>query len=253
MKRVYTGMLWAVVACLALTVGCASAAPGDQPAAGPAELQGCWKLLSFEVQGESREPIGGGEPRWVIKGNKVQYGGGEAVQLTADSTTSPRIIDLKFRDPDRAYEGIYIVEKDTLKICLNGRADAKERPGVFSTKDQADWRLLVFEREKAAPTNPTEGLPAFAGIRLRKDANSAAIVVDEPIKGSPAEKAGLKKDDVILKVGNLAVADLQATVAAVRQAKPGAKLEFQIARDGKEMTITIPVGVLPLHFTVLLE
>jgi uncharacterized protein (TIGR03067 family) len=230
-----------------------AARPDDPPAKGPAELQGCWKLVSVEIDGEARDPVGGGAPRWVVKGDKIIYGGEEVIRLAADPSTAPRIIDLKFRDPDRTYEGIYAVEKDTLKVCLNARADAKDRPAKLSTKDQPDWRLLVFEREKAPPANPTEGLAAFAGVQLRSDEDTKAIVVDAPIKGSPAEKAGLKKGDVILKVGPAAVTDLEATVKAVRQAKPGAKLDFLVKRDGKEMTVTVTVGVFPFPFTALLE
>ena len=107
--------------------------------------------------------------------------------------------------------------------------------------------MLVFEREKAAPKDATEGLSAFAGIRLRKGENDE-VVVESPIKGSPAEKAGLKKDDVVLKVGATAVADLDATVKAVRAAKPGEKLDFRVSRDGKETTVTVKVGVLPFPF-----
>jgi uncharacterized protein (TIGR03067 family) len=254
MNRILGFKLLPVVACLSLVAGRVPARPDDAPVKKElAELQGCWKLVSFELNGETRDPIGGGEPRWFVKGDKVHYGGEEVIQFTADPTTTPRIIDLKFRGPDRVYEGIYDFEKDTLKICLNGRADTKDRPEKFATKDQPDRRLLVFEREKAAPANPTEGLTPFAGVQLRFDADMKAIVVDVPIKGSPAEKAGMKKGDVILSVGTTAVTELEATVKAVRQAKVGAKLEFQIKRDGKDMTVTVTVGVLPFQYTTLLD
>jgi uncharacterized protein (TIGR03067 family) len=238
--------------CLALAVSGTSARPDDPAAKAAAELQGCWKLISFEINGQSRDPLGGGEPRWVIKGDKVFYGGEEALQLVPDPDISPKVIDVKFRDPDRVYEGIYVIEKDTLKICLNSRADAKERPDAFSTKDRPTWRLLVFEREKAAPANPIEGLTSYAGVQLRFDAEKKTVVIEVPIKGGPAEKVGLKQGDVILKVGGVAVTDLEGTVNAIRQAKPGAKLELQISRDGKEMTFAVTVGVLPVHYTALI-
>ena len=68
-----------------------------------------------------------------------------------------------------------------------------------------------------------------------------------------AEKAGLKKGDVVLKVGATPATDLMTTIQAVRQIKPGAKVEFQVRRDGKEMTIAVTVGVFPLPFTIGLE
>ncbi len=253
MRRIPGANPLSAAACLALAVGGTPARPDDPPATAPAELQGCWKLVSVEIDGQTRDPVGGGQPWLVIKGDKVVYGGAEAARLTADPSTSPRVIDLTFRDPERVYEGIYAVEKDTLKVCLNGRADAKARPGEFATKDKADRRLLVFEREKAAPANPTEGLAAFAGIQIRTDPDTNAVVVDAPVKGSAAEKAGLKKGDVVLQVGATTASDLETMVKAVRQAKPGAKLEIRISRDGKEQTVAVTVGVFPLPYTVLLE
>jgi uncharacterized protein (TIGR03067 family) len=251
MNRISGISVLSAVVCLATLSGAGRA---DDPAAkGPTELQGCWKLVSVETDGKTSDPVGGGQPRWVVRGDTVYYGGEAIIRLTADASTTPRIIDLKFRDPDRVYEGIYAVEKDTLKVCLNSRADAKDRPGDFSTKDRADRRLLVFEREKAAPENPAEGATAYAGVQLRADAETKAVVVDTPIKGSPAEKAGLKKGDVILKVAAIEVADLEATVKAVRQARPGDKLEFQIRRDGKEMAVAVTVGVFPFHWAAGLD
>jgi uncharacterized protein (TIGR03067 family) len=242
-----------VIALSLLSAFAPSVRADDQPAKGPAELQGCWRLVSVEADGKAGDPLGGGEPRWVVKGDTISYGGEAIARLTADGSTTPRVIDLKFRDPDRVYEGIYAVEKDTLKVCLNARADAKDRPGVFSTKDQPDWRLFVFEREKAAPDNPTQGLIGYAGVQLRGDPDTGAVTVDATIKGSPAEKAGLKRGDVILKVGGAGVKDLQGTVKAVRQAKPGDKLELRVSRDGKEMDVTLKAGVLPFHWVAGLE
>jgi uncharacterized protein (TIGR03067 family) len=238
------------VLCLAYA---GTARAGDLPVKGPAELQGCWKLVSVETNGKSGDPVGGGQPRWVVKGDAVYYGGEAIIRLTADPSTTPPVIHLKFRDPDRVYEGVYSVEKDTLKVCLNGRADAKERPGDFTTKDRADRRLLVFEREAAAPANPAEGAIAYAGVQLRADAETKAVVVDTPIRGSPAEKAGLKKGDVILMVGTTEATGLEATVKAVRQARPGDRLEIRIKRDGKESTIAVAVGVLPFHWAAGLD
>ena len=248
MNRVSKLKLLSVVACLAL--GAAVCRSADPPGKGPDELQGCWKLVSIETDGKTSDPVGGGQPRWIVKGDTVSYGGEEIIRFTADPSTSPRVIDLKFRDPESVFEGIYVVEKDTLKVCLNGRADEKDRPGKFETKDQPGRRLLVFEREKPAPANPTEGATAYAGVQLRADEETKAVVIDVPLKGSPAEKAGLKKGDVILKVGGAEVADLDGTVKAVRRAKPGDKLELRISRDGKEQDVTVKVSVLPFHYVV---
>jgi len=249
MIRVSVTRVVVTIVCGVLIAIGETASAADPPAKPPAELQGCWKLVSTEANGKSNDPLGGGQPRWVIKGGKIFYGGAEIAQFTADPSTTPGVIDLTFQAPERVHEGIYVVEKDTLKVCLNKRTEGtKDRPSQFATKDQEDWVLLVFEHEKAAPEDATEGLAAFAGIILQKDEDKKAVVVAAPLKDSPAEKAGLKKGDVVLKVGATSATDLETAVKAVRAAKPGTKLEFSIDRDGKEMTVTVKVGVMPFHW-----
>ena len=204
-----------------------------------AELQGCWRFVSIEVNGETRDPVGEGEPRWVIKGDKVFYGGVEVVQLTADPSTTPRILDLKFLDPERSYEGIYVIENDTLKICLNGRANAKSRPERFATKDRNEWRLLVFAREKAAPANPTEGLTAYAGVQLRNDADAKAVLVDVPIKGSPAEKAGFRRGDHFQSIAGRRITGGSIEVIEKLEAKDGRKVPVSVERNGAAVDLIV--------------
>jgi uncharacterized protein (TIGR03067 family) len=220
----------------------------DKPGTGQKELQGTWKLVSVESEGMLNDPMGG-KPNWVIKGDKVFYGGAELADLKVDPSTSPRIMDFKIRDPEQVFEGIYVVEDGKLKICVNRKADgAKDRPGSFSTKDQSDWLLLVFEKQDAK-ADPNDGISGFVGVQLAKGEDDEVLVVS-PLKDSPADKAGFKKDDVILKVDGVAVTDFKGTVNAVRKAKPGGKIEFQIRRDKKETTITVKVGVLPFQYVV---
>src|SRR5262245_1085023 len=119
MNRVIHVRLLSVVVCLALVAGGGTSRPDDPPAKAPAEVQGTWKLVSVEAVGKTNDPLGGGQPRWVVKGDKISYGGEEIATFTADASTNPKVIDLKFKNPDRTYEGIYTVEKDTLKVCVN--------------------------------------------------------------------------------------------------------------------------------------
>jgi uncharacterized protein (TIGR03067 family) len=215
---------------------------------GPAELQGTWKLVSIEIKGEASD-LSVGQPRWVITGDKVLYGGDELAALTAHISATPKLLDVQLLSPKRVLEGIYAVEKDTLRICLNKQTEGvKERPHAFSTKDQENWRLLVFERERS-DVNANEGLTGFVGVALRLDAERQEVVVNEALGDSPAKKAGLKKDDVVLKVAGGEVTTLRSTVEAVRRSKPRTDLVFHIQRDGKEMDITVKVGILP--FSVL--
>jgi uncharacterized protein (TIGR03067 family) len=215
----------------------------------PAELQGTWKLVSVEIQGTSRD-LTDGSPRWVIKGNKVRYGGDEIALLTANAAAEPKIIDVEFLTPKKVYEGIYTVEKDTLKICLNNQTEGvKERPNGFSTKDRENWRLLVFERDKAEKADPLAGMTGFLGVALRLDPEGKQLIVNDVFDGSPAKKAGLRKDDVILQIAGEKITELRPAIDAVRRTKPGSDLAFRIRRDGKERDLAVKMGVVP--FTLL--
>src|SRR5579871_4511284 len=93
----------------------------------PAELLGTWKLVSVEVDGEAAAQLERA-PRLVIKGDTATHGGEKFATVAADVSASPKVIDLRCSDPDRTYEGIYAIDGDTLKICLNAMTDgAKER------------------------------------------------------------------------------------------------------------------------------
>src|SRR5437879_5518581 len=79
-----------------------------------ADLQGVWKLIGFEVDGKEAILQEHRQIRWVIKGDKVFYGGEELANLTLDAAANPKCIDLGLIKAKRVHEGIYKLEKDKL-------------------------------------------------------------------------------------------------------------------------------------------
>jgi uncharacterized protein (TIGR03067 family) len=210
-----------------------------------ADLQGTWKVVGFEVNGEEAE-FPSNLARWVIKGDKVLYAGELLATLTLYPDTSPRGVDLAFDNPKRVCEGIYSADGDKLKLCVNRRSEAvKERPLDFETKDKPGLRLLVLERQKPGSSDGTKEAPGFVGIQIATDPETKKVRIGGVLKDSPAEKAGLKKDDLILKVGGGDATDLKTVVDLCRQARPGADLIVRVERDGKATDITVRVRVLP--------
>ena len=213
---------------------------------GPAELQGTWRLVSVEAEAGAFS-LPDPRPGLVIKGDRVRYGGEEIARVSADPATNPKVFDLRFAKPERVYEGVYTVKKDSLKICLNGRSEGvKERPDSFSIKDHPSWRLLSFERVKTGSAGPGTG---FVGLALRIDKERKEVIVEQVLDGGPAKKAGLRKDDVLLDVGGARVTDLLSAVQAVRRGKPRSELALQIRRGDRKREIKVKVGLLP--FTAL--
>jgi uncharacterized protein (TIGR03067 family) len=237
----------AKIACLFVAVGVSAGLVRADDAAKAKVLQGAWKLESLEIDGKPAE-LPDSPFWWFIKGDKVLYGGSELAALTIDAETSPRCIDLGFRDPKRVFEGIYAIEDDTLKICVNPVTEGvKERPADFSTKGKPSVRLLTFKRDKDRKADSIEGLAGYVGIQIKAEDEGKQVVIVAPIPGSPADKAGLKKDDVLLKVGDQEAQDLKSVVNLIRKAKPGVEVSLRVKRDGKEKDFTVKATVLPFY------
>ncbi|MBO0677102.1 trypsin-like peptidase domain-containing protein [Mycolicibacterium sp. S2-37] len=83
--------------------------------------------------------------------------------------------------------------------------------------------------------HPTLGLSAES---VSETAAEGARVTDVK-QGSPADRAGLQKDDVVIRIGNREVGDLDAFIVAVRQLQVGQDAKVEILRGGKPVTLTV--------------
>jgi S1-C subfamily serine protease len=103
--------------------------------------------------------------------------------------------------------------------------------------------LLVMVGSAARAQDEPKGV---IGVKLKID--DGKIVVDEPIKDGPADKAGIKANDVILKVDDFKVKekaedeDLAELRKEVTKHNPGDKIKVTVKRGDKEMTIEVTVG-----------
>lgn len=96
---------------------------------------------------------------------------------------------------------------------------------------ESEAQLVDWLRESADP-NPIEGL----GITLSLP--KIPPIVGEVLTASPAEKAGLKEGDKILKVDDLAIDDWQSWVEYVRN-RPGNALQVSFERDAQTLQVTL--------------
>ncbi|UYY96876.1 S41 family peptidase [Peribacillus frigoritolerans] len=90
---------------------------------------------------------------------------------------------------------------------------------------------------------------SFEGIGAEIQEQDGQIMVVSPIKGSPAEKAGVKPNDIILSVDGKSVEGLSSSEAVLKiRGEKGTKVDLSISRAGEsepiELTIkrdTIPI------------
>lgn len=153
---------------IVLFAGLAAGADKPDPAALKKEwasLEGTWTVIRLEIEGKSlllkEEP----PPQVVIKDGKIRGKDArkEALEDTLDSSkvqldpgAKPKTITIpnfKGGDPKEGVTliGIYELEGDQLKVCVEGVETAKlkerekDRPKAFDSKQGL---LLVFKRDK---------------------------------------------------------------------------------------------------------
>jgi putative serine protease PepD len=60
--------------------------------------------------------------------------------------------------------------------------------------------------------------------------------------GSPADSAGLRRDDVIIRIGDQEVPDLRAMTEVLRSHRPGDIVEITFLREGVEQKVKTRLG-----------
>lgn len=72
--------------------------------------------------------------------------------------------------------------------------------------------------------------------------------VDGVTADSPADQAGLKKDDVITEVGNRRIDGSSSLKSNILNLGIGQQVELKIVRDGKEQTLAVTIGKAPENY-----
>lgn len=83
----------------------------------------------------------------------------------------------------------------------------------------------------------TPDLAKSLGIR-----ETAGALVSNVETGSPADKAGLKRGDLITGINTKKVDDSTGLRNMIASTAPGTKIDVRIIRDGKEQTVTVALG-----------
>jgi len=74
-------------------------------------------------------------------------------------------------------------------------------------------------------------------VGLPRDAKG--VIVTETVADSPAERAGIKRRDVILRVNGKPIENHDELRLTISQLAPGSKVSLDISRDGKPMTVDV--------------
>jgi serine protease Do len=80
-------------------------------------------------------------------------------------------------------------------------------------------------------------------LNLPKD--STGTVVVEVESDGPAEKSGIKANDVIVEINGIAIRSHEELVSKIGLMKPGTKAELGLYREGKKRSVSITIGDWP--------
>jgi serine protease Do len=86
----------------------------------------------------------------------------------------------------------------------------------------------------------TKELAAKFGIKGEKGA-----LISDIVSGSPAEKAGLKRGDIIISYNEKEIADIADLRNTVAASAPGTRARVAIVRDGEPLAKNVTIGELP--------
>lgn len=101
---------------------------------------------------------------------------------------------------------------------------------LTALSDGGSW-LGVETREVTADTAKELKLPAERGVLL-----------SEIVPDSPAAKAGLKANDVVIEVNGQRIEGMAQFRRMIREIPPGRTLQLTVWRDGKAQTISVALG-----------
>ena len=114
------------------------------------------------------------------------------------------------------------------------------RPGPLTPVTSAPPTTATTGPPSSTPAS--QGYGAYLGTVPDMTDSPGGVRLLGVRAGSPAEKAGLRGDDIITRIGDMNVPDLQAMTDALRSHKPGDTVEIVVKRGNDVTTLRATLG-----------
>ncbi len=121
------------------------------------------------------------------------------------------------------------------------KADSKpSAPKTAENKPMTKEDVAKAHNENDATT--LAGAPYLGTRPNYTDSSDEGVLLDGTTGGSPAEKAGIKAGDILLKIGDNRFNDLQGMMTAMKKFKAGQATTLTVKRGGKEVVLNVTFG-----------
>lgn len=125
---------------------------------------------------------------------------------------------------------LYEIDEDTLIAHMLSAFSGQDKYSTYYTPEE-------FAEMIASGNGNAKGVGVYVS------GTTTSMIVTHVMKGSPAEQAGLMKDDEVLAVDGAYISDIGYTEAVARVAgEDGTSVVLTILRDGKEMNVSVTRG-----------
>jgi hypothetical protein len=140
------------------------------------------------------------------------------------------------------FEGGVRVADLAYRIALDSAL--RPEPFVFSEGARSEERR--DNNDQAANTGPVGGVSVRFGIAPGDYSGDTGVLIGDVRPGLPAEKAGLKAGDLMIKWGDTELKDVEGWMPLLAKAKPGDKVVITFIRDKQvnttEVTLVAPAS-----------
>jgi hypothetical protein len=123
------------------------------------------------------------------------------------------------------------VAKEVIQY-LGDRTDPMPYTGVKKNEQSAEGKETTEKKDRKASTG---SMPDFAY-------SGFGVKIGGVTEGSPADKAGLKQGDIIIKFGGVSVENLREYSNALKAKQPGDKVQLEVMRGEELLEVEIVLG-----------
>ncbi|OZA11545.1 MAG: 2-alkenal reductase [Polynucleobacter sp. 24-46-87] len=80
---------------------------------------------------------------------------------------------------------------------------------------------------------------------LNLPSNTSGVLIAGVLEGGPADRAGIKPGDILIKVNGQEIKDVRQLLNQVAKQRPGMEMHIEVLRKGKELNLVIKIGKRP--------